>query len=131
MLCSVGKSMRLFFALVTCTVVLSACSSSAPESIAFSDTSAPEETSSEDSPATTTQLFDEGDLDLVAFQARWVCELQRRTFPELSGIEEALTETLIGAGLDRGAYDVFLIDLSESQALRDEVLAQYKETCRA
>ena len=110
-------------------LLLGACGSSTPDSIAFVESEEGQSIDTEASPVSTAALFDDGELDLVAFHARWVCELQRRTFPELSGVDEALNETLIGAGLDRETYDGFLIDLSESQDLRDAVLERYTDSC--
>ncbi len=122
--------MWLILVLIT-AVLLGACGSSTPDSIAFVESEEGEGQSidTEAAPESTVALFDDGELDLVAFHARWVCELQRRTFPELSGVDDALNETLVGAGLDRETYDEFLIDLSESQDLRDAVLERYTESC--
>lgn len=122
------RPLWLFFVLAA-PVLLGACSSSTPDSIAFVESEEGQSVDAEALPADTAALFDDGELDLVAFHARWVCELQRRTFPELSGVEEALTETLAGAGLDQKTYDQFLVDLSESQDLRDAVLTRYTESC--
>jgi|GEM_PF-2183120 len=120
---------RWLLFILAVAVLSGACGSSAPDSLAFSESQEGRSADTETIPQNSAALFDDGELDLVAFHARWVCELQRRTFPELSGVEEALTETLTGAGLTRDTYDQFLVELSESQELRDAVLTRYTESC--
>jgi len=129
--------MRRFALLLLFVLGLSACGGDTP----------PPELPFADSPTTTVAIaeaivseeepVDERDPivieneDLISFQARWVCELQRRTFPDLSDMDVALDEALTETGLVRAAYDEFVIEMSESQAIRDEVLKVYGERCRA
>lgn len=70
------------------------------------------------------------DVDLVQFEADWVCELQRRTFVSQEAIDEALEENLVGLGIDRVDYDEFRAEVNESQDLRESILFAYEENCR-
>ncbi len=89
----------------------------------------------------TTQLQlieDEPDVDLndaerllVSVEADWVCELQRRGFSSQEAIDEALGEKLTEAGIDRAEYAAFRDSVNNSQDLRDAILYEYQETCRA
>ena len=69
--------------------------------------------------------------DVIAFQARWTCELQRRNFPDLQARDDALTQALAEDGIGRSAYEELLAEMPESQELRDQVLSLYQERCRA
>ncbi len=115
-------------------LLLSACGDPAPPpELPFADS--PTTTATTEAVAETTEppsdpiVAENGDL--VAFQARWVCELQRRTFSDLSDLDIALDEALTETGLSRPAYDEFTATMADSQALRDEVLKLYGERCRA
>ncbi len=111
-------------------VILTSCSSSSsspaqtPSSIAFSI------------PETTLIAEPEGvelsdaDANLVNFQAKWVCEFQRRTFADQTSGAEALTEALAEAEIAESSYSAFLERLNDNQDLRDLVLFSYQETCR-
>lgn len=107
------------------------CSSGPGEALPFAE------------PATTVQQGAESDNDavgttsvdvvaadgLIAFQATWLCELQRRTFPDLQAADAALDERLVASGLARSEYDEFLQSIAGSQELRDEVLSAFSERC--
>jgi len=125
--------MRRFVLTLLCALALSACSGNEPPAeLPFADsttTTVPAET-------TTTTIDDRDPIviendEMISFQARWVCELQRRTFPDLSDMDTALDDALAETGLVRAAYDEFVLDMAESQAIRDEVLSVYGERCRA
>ena len=66
----------------------------------------------------------------MEFQAKWVCEFQRRTFEDSSGGVQALTEALDEAEIGQANYSSFLKRLQDSQDLRDVVLYSYQESCR-
>lgn len=74
--------------------------------------------------------LDANDARLVEFHAKWVCELQRRTFQESSGGVQALAEALEEAEIGEANYSEFLKRLEDSQDLRDVVLYSYQESCR-
>lgn len=116
---------------LTCALALSACGSETADGAAAPDDLAYTE-------STETTLIDAEpvvdlspeDVDLVRFEATWVCELQRRTFPSQEAIDEALDENLAGLGIDRAAYDAFRAEVNQSQDLRDSILFSYQENCR-
>lgn len=74
--------------------------------------------------------FSSAEADLIDFHSSWVCEFQRRTFPDLGAGTEALAEALETAEIGPETYESFLSRLSTSQDLRDAVLFSYQETCR-
>lgn len=130
---------RLGRATVISALLLGACSAGAENGqtatpatgLAFND--------EQDAAATTTTTLiaeapavtlAEGDLGYVQFEATWVCELQRRTFPTPDAIELALNEKLQELGLEREAYDTFRSRVNNDQDLRDSILFAYQETCR-
>jgi len=118
-------------------VLLSACGGeSPPRELPFADPDRTPAATTETVPVETVPedvvdpIVTENE-DLIAFQARWVCELQRRTFPDLTDMDSALDEALAETDLSRAAYDEFVEKMSQSQPLRDAVLKLYGERCRA
>ena len=89
--------------------------------------------------STTTSLLIDGapdvsleqqEIELVLFEASWVCELQRRTFTSPAAMQEALEEKLADSGVDRAVYEQFRTEVNNSQDLRDSILFAYQESCR-
>lgn len=129
----VKNRLAIVAAISACILVLSSCGSdetsapTAPEDLAFAE-----------SDGTVLDLIDSEpdvdlsseEIDLVEFEASWVCELQRRTFTSQEAIDEALDEKLTGLGIDRAAYDGFRAEVNDSQDLRDSILFSYQENCR-
>ncbi len=120
-------------------IVAASCSSGPSDALAFSD---PDSAPSVEASETTSQepgldaesassefVVDSGDV--IAFQASWLCELQRRNFADLDALDAALDEALSANGVGRADYDDFLASLPESQELRDEVLSLFEQRCRA
>ncbi len=99
------------------------CTSAPSDALAFADSE----------PGTTTTFVVAADepVPLVTFHADWLCELQRRNFPDLSSIETALDESLTANGLGRVAYDEFVAELAESEEMRDQVLSRFQQRCQA
>ena len=131
------RSRRLVTPALAASFLVAACSGgetvdSAPVSdLAFAD--------GEGGRTTTTSLLIDGapdvsleqrEIELVLFEASWVCELQRRTFTSPDAMQAALEEKLDAAGVDRSVYDQFRTDVSNSQDLRDSILFAYQESCR-
>lgn len=75
--------------------------------------------------------LDDDELQLVLFEANWVCELQRRTFQSPDAMQQALNDKLVGLGVERATYDAFRAEVNNSQDLRDSILYAYQENCRA
>lgn len=97
-----------------------------------SSTSAPTAESSTENP--TGDRRDPIVIDndrMISFQAGWVCELQRRTFVDLSDMDAAFADALAEAELGQPAYNEFLKEMANSQAIRDEVLSVFGERCQA
>lgn len=120
------------------------CASQPSEALAFEDSAPTENTTAAEDTATDPGQADVGAAepeaeafsidapgDLMAFQATWLCEVQRRTFPNLDDIDIALEDALVANGLDRAGYDNFLAELDGSQELRDELLRTFGQRCRA
>ena len=124
-------------AALACLLIVSSCGSGDPEDAAAA-AEAPEDLALAEPAPTTLDLIDEepdvdltsDEIDLVEFEANWVCELQRRTFASEEAIEEALEEKLTGLGIDRATYDDFRADVNQSQDLRDSILFSFQENCR-
>ena len=130
--------LRLGCAIAASALLLGACSSGGDQfdgapatGLAFND--------EQDAAATTTTTLiaeapavtlAEGDLGYVQFEATWVCELQRRTFPTPEAIDLALNEKLQELGLERATYDGFRARVNGDQDLRDSILFAYQETCQ-
>lgn len=74
--------------------------------------------------------LNDSDTSFVAFEASWVCELQRRTFPTPDALQQALSDKLEGSGLSRPEYETFRQSVNNNQDLRDSILFAYQETCR-
>lgn len=126
---------RLVATALAATLALGACSNgddTTPD-LAFADS-----TTSTVFGTTTTLLIaekpdvslPEGEEAFVRFEAAWVCELQRRTFPTPEALQLALDQKLVDTGLTREDYDQFRSDVNNSQDLRDSILFEYQETCR-
>lgn len=124
-------------AALACLLIVPSCGSGDPED-ATAGAEAPEDLALAEPAPTTLDLIDEApdvdltsdEVDLVQFEANWVCELQRRTFASEEAIEEALEEKLTGLGIDRATYDDFRADVNQSQDLRDSILFSFQENCR-
>lgn len=137
------RNTRLGAALSILAIAGASCASGPGDSLAFEDSavndsavndsalsdSAPTSTTAVDTPTVTVDV--EESNEVIAFQADWLCELQRRTFEDLDAADVALNESLASAGLSRSTYDEFLAVLPESQELRDEVLGLFAQRCRA
>lgn len=114
-------------------VALASCSSGPAETIPFAE-SAPAPLADPDPvvvPDEQGVVDVVGAGDVIAFQADWMCELQRRNFTDLAAADTALLEALADTGLSRPDYDEFLMDMADSQELRDEVLSLFQQRCRA
>ncbi len=127
---------RVTAAALASTLMLGACGTGSDEAapdLAFADS-----TELTTFGTTTTLLIAERpDVDLpddevtfVKFEATWVCELQRRTFPTPEALQVALDEQLSATGLTRADYDTFRSAVNNSQDLRDSILFEYQETCQ-
>ncbi|MGZ8784374.1 MAG: hypothetical protein ACXW1Y_02270 [Acidimicrobiia bacterium] len=70
-----------------------------------------------------------GDDLLVAIEARWMCDVQRYAYSDLSAMNEALFERLSASGLSQTDYDRFKATLEDRVDLREQVLVQYEVYC--
>jgi hypothetical protein len=70
------------------------------------------------------------DADLmVPFEARWMCDVQRSTYAELTDITRVFDDRLAGNGLTTEIYHDFKDALIDDIELRNLVLAEYQAYC--
>jgi hypothetical protein len=70
-----------------------------------------------------------GEELLVALEARWMCDVQRFAFPDLTAMNDALDEHLTTYGVERASYDQFKSEMEDRIELRQLVLDAYDEYC--
>lgn len=115
---------RLVTAVFCITLCVAGCSNDAPEAIAFA----------EETPAIAPPEIGDlnaEDLELIFFHAHWICELQRRTFESLDGAAVARSEALELASIAEANYEDFVRVTLREQLVRDAVLFEYQQLCRA
>lgn len=118
-------SIRRLVVTASCISIFAvSCSTDVPESIAFADDSTTIERPE------TLELTGE-ELELITFHANWICELQRRTFDSLGDADVARSEALGLASIDAAIYEDFLRVALGDQIIRDAVLFEYQQHCRA
>ena len=122
--------------LVAGLLLLAACSGTdqtATETTAFAPTTsttiAGSQLSAEPIPPPEFDSGLTGDDLLVAIEGRWMCDVQRFAFSDLSAMNEALDERLASHGLKRTDYDAFKVDMEGRIDLREQVLAEYDGYC--
>ena len=69
------------------------------------------------------------DAELIAFEAQWLCDVQRHTFDSPGAVDEDLSANLAEAGLTRTRYDGFKEGLSADAASRKQVLDLFVQDC--
>lgn len=107
--------------LVIVLVVLAACSTSGRQV-------APTEADDVTIPAPTTDLAVE-DVPWVAFEANWLCDLQRSTYPDPADVEAALQDRIADQGIDPEEYEAFQQRLDDDTDLALHVQAAVLERC--
>lgn len=65
----------------------------------------------------------------IALEAHWQCDVQHRTYADLSDMEGDLSERLTSEGISADRYAQFKNDLEGSSVLRTEVLGAYDAYC--
>ena len=81
------------------------------------------------SAADNTAVFTEADSTLIVIEARWMCDVQRYVFDDLSGFDAELESRLVEQGLSRSDYQSFKERLAEDSDMRGGVRAAYDEVC--
>ena len=66
---------------------------------------------------------------LAALEARWQCDVQRSTHPDLDAIEADLDDRLAGNGFDREQYRDFKDDATDHAEVRALIRAEYEAYC--
>ncbi len=66
---------------------------------------------------------------LSSIEGRWMCDVQRYTFEETSGLHAELESRLAGNGVSAEQYRAFKDDLSRHQELRSQVAVAYDAYC--
>lgn len=82
-------------------------------------------------PATDLPALDPADEALVALEAQWLCDLQRRSFTELADLETARSRLLSNSGVTRQEYSAFQDQLAADTNLRLAVLHTFQTNCAA
>lgn len=80
-------------------------------------------------PLPTTPLADEY-VDIVKFEARWKCDVQRYSFDDLSDIENDLSQRLIDTGIGVEEYESFKVELDSDRELRLHLRWAYEDVCK-
>lgn len=120
--------------IVAFVVALAACTTTepgAPPTTAFPSTAVVEGTEISVDPTTPDPVPSDlaGEELLVAVEARWMCDVQRFAFPDLSAMSNALDEHLADYGVTRADYDDFKAEMEERIELREQVLDGYDAYC--
>lgn len=82
-------------------------------------------------PALPAVALDAEDAELVAVEAQWLCDIQRRSFTDLADLEVARASLLANSGVSDDRYEAFQARLETSTDLRLAVLAAFQGTCTA
>lgn len=69
------------------------------------------------------------DQVLVGFEAQWLCDVQRHTFPDLAQMDATRSELMTSFGVTAAAYDDFKVRLGADAGLRNQVRAAYDSAC--
>ena len=72
----------------------------------------------------------EEEQELVALEALWLCDVQRRAFAELSDLDIARASLLANSGVEAEEYQAFQDRLDSDTTLRLAVLAAFQSDCR-
>jgi hypothetical protein len=68
---------------------------------------------------------------LVALEAQWLCDVQRRSFTELADLEVARSSLLANSGVSVDDYEAFHDRLAANTDLRLAVLQTFQSNCSA
>ncbi len=66
---------------------------------------------------------------LVALEARWLCDVQRRAFSDLSDLDDARSALLANSDVDAADYEAFQVRLESEMELRMAVLTTFQADC--
>lgn len=66
---------------------------------------------------------------LVALEARWLCDVQRRAFTDLSDLDDARSALLANSDVDVADYEAFQVRLESEMELRMAVLTTFQADC--
>ncbi len=70
------------------------------------------------------------DADLmVAIESRWMCDVQRSVYAELTDVDAELEQRLAGNGVTMETYADFKDALADDIDLRTQVLEAYESYC--
>ncbi len=66
---------------------------------------------------------------LATFEGRWLCDVQKSTYADLSEIEAALEERLATAAISDEEYKEFKDSIGNDENLREMVSVEYDRFC--
>ena len=69
------------------------------------------------------------DIPWVEFEARWVCDLERRAYEDPAQVEEALADRLASENIDPNEYRAFAERLTSERDLALHVQAAVLDRC--
>ena len=69
------------------------------------------------------------DALLVALEARWLCDVQRRAFADLSDLDDARRALLANSDVEPADYEAFQVRLESETDLRMAVLTAFQLDC--
>lgn len=125
---------RVSTILIAFVAVLAACTTTepgTPPTTAVSTTAVVEGAETSVDPTAPDPVLSDlaGEELLVSLEARWMCDVQRFAFPDLSAMNNALDEHLADHGVTRSDYDAFKAEMEEHIELREQVLDGYDAYC--
>lgn len=65
----------------------------------------------------------------VALEAHWQCDVQHRSYSDLTDMGDDLATRLSSEGISADRYAAFKVDLENSTTLRSDVLRAYDAYC--
>lgn len=75
--------------------------------------------------------LDAAELEMVDFEAGWMCDAQRLASPDLGVVDSVRAEALANSDMTAETYEAFKRSLDERVDLREAVLARFIEICQA
>ena len=92
-----------------------------------------DDTSIESTSTSTTLLvapvLSDSDQALADLEGRWMCDVQRQTFAQLSDMTDALQARLDGVGISMDEYDAFKARVGDEPDLRTGIRAVFNSYC--
>lgn len=116
--------------IVGLALAASACSGgSSSDSSAQPDDSAPDLAFSDNAQLELSRDLNELEIELIDFEASWICAAPQLVFDDSTSIEDERDERLAQAGIDQQDYVEFQKGLEDDEDLRKAVMNGYQQGC--